>query len=115
MGDQYKVGQAGAVGPGAHAHHMRFQQIWQEGGGGLDLKVLAEELSQLRAALKQEPTSPEQDSAIGAVAAAEVAARKGDGPGAPERLADAGKWAFDVATKIGVGVATVALKTALEL
>jgi hypothetical protein len=29
-GDEYRFGQAGAVGPGAHAHHMNFNQIWNE-------------------------------------------------------------------------------------
>ena len=31
-GDQYKVGQAGAVGPGSHAHEISFNQVSQEMG-----------------------------------------------------------------------------------
>jgi hypothetical protein len=81
MRDQYK-GQMGAAGPGAHAHDMHFQQVWQEMGSGADTATLAKELAQLRTALKQEATSPEHDATIGAVAAAEVAAQQGDGPGA---------------------------------
>ena len=49
----YNVGQAGAVGPHAHAHDMSFQQIQ----GGLDLSKLAEELTRLREAMREEPQS----------------------------------------------------------
>ncbi len=48
-------------------------------GGGIDLTRLAEELGRPRAAMRQEPAGPpEQDEAVGAVAAAEKAARQGD-------------------------------------
>ena len=30
MRDQYIIGQAGAVGPGAQAQDMKFQQIWNQ-------------------------------------------------------------------------------------
>ncbi|HEX3148357.1 MAG TPA: hypothetical protein VHR66_09760 [Gemmataceae bacterium] len=113
MRDQYKVGQGGAIGPGAQAHHIKFQQIWQGGGNNLNLEALASELSRLRTSMKEVAASPEQDSAIGEVAAAEVAARKGDGAGMLSRLAGAGQWALDVATKIGVSVASEALKKAI--
>jgi hypothetical protein len=69
----------------------------------------------LRGYPRQEAVEPEHDIAIGAVANAEVAAKEGDGPKTLEWLGKAGKWALDNATKIGVGVATSALKTALGL
>jgi hypothetical protein len=113
MGDKYEVGQAGAVGPNAHAHDMTFQQIWSQ--SDIHLPTLAAELSQLRSAMRQEVNTPEHDIAIGQIAEAEAAAANGDGPKALEHLKKSGKWAFDVATKIGVGVATAALKTSLGI
>lgn len=113
MGDQYKVGQAGAVGPQSHAHDMSFQQVWNEVGSNLDLNTLAEELARLRPELKAAATTAEQDAAVGEVALAEVAAKKQDGPKALVHLKNAGQWALSMAEKIGVGVATAAIKTAM--
>jgi hypothetical protein len=115
MDAKYKItgGQVGAVGDNARAEN--FTQIWSNASGKIDLDELANELATLRAAARQEATSAEQDEALGAIASAESAARKGDGAGAFEQLAKAGKWALDVATKIGVSVAAVALTHALGL
>ena len=113
VGDQYKVGQAGAVGPNSHAHDLTFQQVWNEAGANLDLEVLASELAQLRQALRHSATSAEEDAATGEVALAEVAANQKDGPKALAHLKNAGKWALGVAEKIGVGVATAAIKSAI--
>lgn len=115
MGDQYKVGQAGAVGPQSHAHDMTFQQIWNEAAPSLDLDALAQELTQLRPALKAAATTAEEDVAVGEIALAEVAAKQKDGPKALAHLKNAGLWALGVAEKIGVGVATTAIKTAMGL
>jgi hypothetical protein len=114
-GDVYSAGQAGAMGPNAHAEHMTFQQIWNQQAGGIDLPALAADLATLRGALQREATAPEHFVALGQVAAAEMAASKADGPTALSHLKDAGRWTLDIATKIGVGVATVALKSALGL
>ncbi len=113
MGDRYTAGQVGAQGPGAHAHDMTFNQIWAQSQDRIDLGALAGDLASLRGHLRNEASAPEHDSAIGAVANAEIAAKAGDGPGALAWLAKAGQWAFDNASKIGVGVATAALKAAL--
>lgn len=115
MGDQYKVGQAGAVGPQSHAHDMTFQQIWNEAAPSLDLDALAQELTQLRPALKAAARTAEEDVAVGEIALAEVAAKQKDGPKALAHLKNAGQWALGVAEKIGVGVATAAIKTAMGL
>lgn len=109
--DTYNIsGQAGAVGPNAHAHDMTFQQIQN----GLDLPRLAEELGRLRAVMKQETEGTrEQDKAIAAVAEAEEAAIKGDGPAALRHLKTAGKWTLGIAEKIGVPVAIEFIKRAM--
>jgi hypothetical protein len=109
--DTYNIsGQAGAVGPDAHAHDMTFQQIQNS----LDLPKLAGELGRLRTAMKQETEGTrEQDKAVAAVAEAEEAAIKGDGPTALRHLRTAGKWALGIAEKISETVAADAIKKAL--
>jgi hypothetical protein len=114
-GDTYHVGQAGAVGPNSKAHHFHMTQGAQKTFEELDLDTLAKELETLRLELKKLAQTPEQDMAVGAVASAEVEIKRGDRSKAMEYLRQAGAWAFDVSTKIGIGVATVALKTALGL
>lgn len=80
----------------------------------IDLRSLAHELETLRTVMRNEATIPEHDIAIGEVAAAQTAAAQGDGAKALEYLKSAGQWAFDVSTKIGIGVAIAAIKTALS-
>ena len=60
-------------------------------------------------------TSPSHYVAVGEVAAAEQAAQSGDQPAALDHLKKAGKWALEVATKIGSEVASAALKASLGL
>jgi hypothetical protein len=115
MGDKYSGAQVGAMGPNAHAHDITFQQVWNQIQGEVNLPVLTIQLERLRQAMRQQGATPEHDVAIGAIAAAQSAAAQGDGPTALARLKDAGVWAFDVASKIGVNLATAALKSALGL
>lgn len=112
MGDNYSAGQAGAMGPGAQASNMTFQQIWNQVQGSVDLQQLARELGQLQDALRTEAKEPEHEIAIGTIAAAEAAAKHGNGAKALEYLKKAGGWAFDIATKIGVEIAVAAMKSA---
>lgn len=113
MRDKYIAGQVGAQGPGSHAHSMTFNQIWSQTSDKIDLSELVNELSELRIKLKEEATKPEHDIFIGAIASAENSAKEGNGPKALEYLSKVGKWALDIATKIGVPVATEALKAAV--
>jgi hypothetical protein len=107
--DTYNIhGQTGAVGRNAHAHDMTFQQVWSQ--SSIDLPRLAEELKRLRAAMKEADGKDGQDEAIGAVAAAEKAAIKGDGPTTLQHLKTAGKWTLGIAEKIGVPLAVEAMK-----
>lgn len=115
-GDQYITEKAGVVGKYAKVEH--FTQIWNEFASKeqVDLPTLAQELGRLRVALKQETnTSAEQDVAAGAVAQAEVAAHDGNGPKALKALASAGRWALEIAEKIGVAVAAAAIKSTLGM
>jgi hypothetical protein len=63
--------------------------------------------------MRKEASDPEHDEALGAVASAEKAAKQGDGPKALEYLKAAGKWAMDVATKIGTALAVEAMKQSM--
>ncbi len=113
--DTYSAGQAGAMGPGSAAQNMTFSQVWNQHSESIDLAKLELELSSLRAAMRAQASEPEHDLALGEVAAAEKEAKNGNGPRALEHLKKAGKWALDVATKIGVGVATSAIKAGLDV
>lgn len=116
MGDKYKIkGQTGAVGPGAAAHDMTFNQIWNQVSPEIDMRQLSDELSQLRQGMKKESETLEHDTAIGEIAAAEIATQANDGPKALEHLKKAGKWAFNVAENIGTTIAAEALKKAMGL
>ena len=113
-GDIYNIyGPAGAIGPGAHAQDMTFNQMWLEAGDKIDLPTLASELAELQSKLKEEVTEPEHDSSLAEIAQAEKSAKKGDGAKALEHLSKAGKWTLDRAEKIGVPVAIEALKMVL--
>jgi hypothetical protein len=91
-----------------------FTQVQNLGATrALDLATLAEELGRLRAAARQEATEGEHDVALGGIAQAESAAKKADVTSVLRHLATAGKWALDVATRIGASVAVEAIKRAM--
>jgi hypothetical protein len=111
MRDSYSAGQAGIQGPNASGNTVNFGQQWSQ--NAFDSNILSDELAILRAQMRKTASTLEQDAAVGAVANAEIAVRQGNGPKALEYLASTGSWALDMAGKIGVGVATAALKAAL--
>lgn len=115
MGDTYNVGQAGAVGPNAHAHDMTFNQIGGQIEASMDLSELAQQLSRLRQTMSQEATEAEHHIAVGEIAKAEKAAKEKDASKVAESLKSAGKWALEVASKIGVSLAIDAIKQATGL
>lgn len=116
-GDTYNItkSQVGAVGPSAQATGNTFQQALGDVEAFKDLSALAAELAQLQQALSAKAEEPEQHIAARNVGAAGAAARKGDASTTAEYLKKAGTWAFDVATKVGVNLASGALKHALGL
>ncbi len=115
VGDSYTASQVGAMGPRSHAQELSFHQVNVQQLGRLDMRTLAFELTSLRRALKQIATEQEHDIAIGQVAAAEAASQKGDAGAAMRHLRSAGKWVLDVATEIGVNVASEAIKKSMGL
>lgn len=111
MGDKYEIhGPAVGVGRNVNIQTVNFNQLWDQSRSSLDLGKLANDLARLREAMAKESTGAEEYAAVGNVASAEVAAKKENGPSTLEYLFKAGKWALDVAIKIGVPVAIEALK-----
>ena len=52
MGDTYSAGQAGAIGPGATASQLTFQQVWAQLQGSTSVEELAKQLGALRMAMR---------------------------------------------------------------
>ena len=116
MGDKNVVsGQAGAVGSGAHAHDMTFNQIWNQLDQKVDLPKLADQLQQLQDVMQREASTAEDKIAVGAVAAAEQSAREKNGPKVVEYLKLAGRWALTIAEKLGIELAKDTIKGALGM
>jgi len=109
MRDKYEVGQVGAIGRNA------LNKIWQKDAVNLDVSKLAEELMLLRSAMQGEARTAEDFAELGAVASAEIEAKKGNGPTALAALSKTGKWSLAVAEKIGVKVAAAALISAIGI
>ena len=86
--------------------HLRARRVELRAG---------DELGKLRDALLTKAAEPEHYVEMEAIASAELAAKKGDGKKVFEALSKAGKWSLSVAEKIGIGVATAAIKTSLGI
>ena len=112
-GDTNYVGQAGAVGSGATSHNAIFVQ--GSGQSSLDLAALSRDLDQLRAVLREQPSSPENDLALAEVSRASIAAGEGDEARTISHLRAAGKWAWETANNIGAAVAAAVIGKAIGL
>lgn len=115
MAPKYKItgGQQGAVGD--HAKAENFVQVWNNVAEQIDLEKLKAELNQLRTEARSQAKSPNEDIIVSELANAEIAASQDDGPKVLRHLANAGKWALDLATKIGTNVAAAAIKQSIGL
>ena len=114
-GSIYSAGQAGAMGPHAYASEMSFDQVCAREFSLMDMRALARELASLRLAMRERAVDPEQDIAIGNIAAAEAAAKQGDASSVARLLKGVGTWSLEVATKIGVSVASKAIEKSMGL
>jgi hypothetical protein len=105
--------QVGAQGPKAKA--KEFTQQADQRQMAVDLPALAAELDTLKQALIQEATSAEEYMAVAEIQAAKEAASDGDESTIWRHLANSGRWAFDVAVRIGAEMAAAALNRALGI
>jgi hypothetical protein len=81
-----------------------------QGGANVSLDELAQELAKLRLVMRQRAETVSQDRAVAKIGEAQEAAQQGDRRGAVTALSQAGKWALEIATQLGVSVATEMLK-----
>lgn len=107
-------GPVGSVAQGEKAQAINLGNVSQAPApeAAAYLSALGPELQKLLEAMRTEKSEPEHEVEIGMVSAADAAIKKGDTSQAFDFLKRTGKWAFDVATKIGVSVAAEALKHA---
>lgn len=110
QGDTYNVGQGVGVGRNVKMDNVVINQV--QSSEKMDLPALADQLAKLRTEMKREATDPEHDVSVGAIAAAEAAAKKGDEKSAMDHLKNAGEWAMAIGIKVGVPVAMEAIKKA---
>jgi hypothetical protein len=113
--NQYNISnaQVAAIGPHAHAHDVQFQQRLIEQSRSIDLSALSEQLDRLKVELAQQASEREHYAALVAVSDAAEDARARKGGDALSKLSGVGKWALDLAAKIGTPVAVDAIKIAL--
>jgi len=107
--------QVGAAGPNAHVHDLSLAQHQGTPTTSFDLTRLSGELDILKAELAKSATDRDHYAAIVAVSDAASEARAGKGPDALEKLKGVGKWTLEIASKIGVSVASEAIKHALGI
>jgi hypothetical protein len=111
--------QVGVAGSNAHVHDIQFRQNVERLDQSVNLALLSNQLDQLKSELAKQASERDHYAALVAVSDAAVDAKAGDNFGALSKLSvagiAAGKWAFDVATKIGVSVAAEAIKTPVGL
>lgn len=119
MGDTntYNVsGQAGAVGPNAHAHDMTFNQIVNQFEKSVDLPALAKQLGELREEMAtRQDSSPQAVIAQDEAAKAEMAAHAGDTSKVVEYLKAGGQVLLDVAKETGKELLTAAIKASMGM
>lgn len=117
MGDKYEAhghAQVGAMGKGAKVRTVTFGTA-ADGGAQVDLATLLSELQSLRAEMRSQASTTENDLAVVAVGQAISAGEEGDTSGMLKYLKTSGKWAWDLATAIGAGVAAGVIKSAMGL
>jgi hypothetical protein len=103
----------GAIQPGSGntAHVQQSVQVTLP----VDLTVLASELAELRNALVARATEPDHFHSVAEVASAANAAQKKDETAVAKHLKAAGKWALEIAGKVGASVAEKAITASLDL
>jgi hypothetical protein len=116
-GDKYEIGgnaQVGAVGRGTKVKVLTFHN--SDGVScQFDPDSLVSELQILRSEMRKQASTTEHDLAIVAVGQAISAAEEGNTLSLIKCLKSVGKWAIDLATTVGAGIAVEAIKAAVGL
>lgn len=118
MADEYSGGyfqniqsQIGAQGPNVKAQD--FTQQADQRQLTADMPALSLELESLKQQLVTEAASADDYRAVAEIQAAREAADEGNEGGVRQHLANAGRWALEVAVRVGTSVAETALRQAI--
>jgi hypothetical protein len=116
MGDSYNInGQAGAVGRHAISRNVTLNQFVNRVEDSVDFERLNTELGELRDAMTLQASEAWHHAAIAKVTEAQEAAKNKDASKVVASLRAAGNWTLDVATKIGVSIATEIIRQSVGL
>lgn len=96
--------QIGAIGENANSSNNTFQQNNFSISNDINIEELQTQLTILQQNLLAIATQPEDYIAIGRVAEAQIALKENDSNKAIRYLKESGKWVFEIAKEIGVGV-----------
>ena len=110
VGDKHISGNSVTQGSGFQTIDTKFDNLWHELKPSIDLKRLAEELSQLRARIEQSAETSETQLARLQILEAEEAAKHKGGSKMLSALHAAGRTALDLATEIGSGLVIEVIK-----
>lgn len=102
--------QVGAVGQNSSADHLTLSQNITQAASPFDPVTLVRELLLLQAELAKHTTDREHHVTLALIADAASDARAGKSTAALSKLAGAGKWALDFASKIGATLVAEAIK-----
>ncbi|HEV2859476.1 MAG TPA: TauD/TfdA family dioxygenase [Pyrinomonadaceae bacterium] len=108
-----KDSQVGAMGAGSKAENNTLIQSQAAGAESVDPTKLAEELAALLQAVKGKASTPEEFAAVGKIAEAQIAARKGETGKALEALSSAGVSALATAKEMEAPHAVKALSQSM--
>jgi hypothetical protein len=117
VGDKYEAhgnAQIGAMGKRAKVTTVTFGDA-QGQMTEVDLDSLLAELKSLRAAMRSQASTTEDDQAVVSIGQAIAAGEEGDSSTLFAYLKSAGKWALDLATSIGAELAAGVIKSVLGL
>ena len=115
MRDVYKIGQTGAVGPGAQANNISFHNTANTNENSIEMAILAEEIKKLRERMELLANNSDHADEIAKAREAEVAAKDGDKSKALQTLEQIGAWALSIAEDIGVPFVIAVIKSALKV
>lgn len=111
---QAPVQLTGNLGSGGHTTtNGPVRQVQRDAAGGEELRRIASELAQLREVLALGPRTEPELAAVEQVRLAEQAARSGDESGLRNHLSAAGRWALEMAERIGAEAAAAVLRQSL--
>jgi hypothetical protein len=113
VGDKIKAENHAQIISRSHHAEQRSSDFYT--ATGVDLSALAEQLELLWTEARGQAVTKDDDEAVAEISKAQRAASAGDEDKTKKHLAAAGKWALSIAEKIGVSIASAAIKGAIGI